>query len=96
MPQESMQQDNATTSASVSDARAGLSALTCMIGVVLLGGRAISALVTGQLKFPFVAAIIKGEQPLLFHGIVLALGVTALVGLCGAYLYWREWRTARA
>ena len=74
----------------------GLWAVLNVITGIMLGGRAIAALVKGKLHIPFAADVLAAQQPVLFYCAVIGLAAVAILALLGGYFYWQEWRAATA
>jgi hypothetical protein len=70
----------------------GLWAVLNVITGIVLGGRAIGALVKGKLHIPFTADVLAAQQPVLFYSAALGLAAVAILALLGGYFYWQEWR----
>ena len=72
----------------------GLWAALNVITGIMLGGRAMGALVNGKLHIPFAADVLAAQQPFLFYCSVTGLAAVAILALLGGYFCWQEWRAA--
>jgi hypothetical protein len=77
------------------EGRPGLWAVLSAVSGLLLGGRAIGALIKGELSVPFMTAVAQAQQPVAFYGAVAGLAAVAILALFGGYVYWQDWRAAR-
>jgi hypothetical protein len=75
--------------------RPGLWAVLGVIFGLLMGGRAIRALMKGELDIPFIAKVVQAQQPVAFYCAVAVLAALAVLCLLGGYLYWQEWRAGK-
>ena len=77
------------------EGRPGLWAVLGVIFGLSIGGRAIAALIKGELAIPFMANVVEAQQPVAFYVAVAGLAAFAILALFGGYIYWQEWRAAK-
>jgi hypothetical protein len=77
------------------EGRPGLWAILSTVFSLLIGGRAIAALLKGELAIPFIGNMVQAQQPVAFYVAVAVLAALAILGLFGGYVYWQEWRAAK-
>ena len=68
---------------SKNEGRPGLWAVLSVIFGLLIGGRAIAALIKSELAIPFIGKVVQAQQPVAFYCAVSGLAALAILALFG-------------